>query len=291
MPDDLMPWSTAWARAATGPGGFYRRGGGRAEQHFATNVSAGPATAQRVLEVAGADIERLLTTHGSITITDVGAGDGSLLAQLMEVVDGRPGERITWRAIDLRARPRSADRRIDWITGDLTAVTPPLVASPGLVVAHELLDDIPCDILEVDDDGSLRTVVVDPRNGSEQLGAVVTYDAWCERWWRRREPAGRIEVGGSRDEAWLSITGIVSDGLAIAIDYGHVAAERHSGIWDGGTLTAFRRGRLVPVVPDGSCNITAHVAMDACAAAVSAQETRLEQASDGLWWLTQRMGR
>jgi hypothetical protein len=291
MPDDLMPWSTAWTRAVTGPGGFYRRAGGLAEQHFATNVSSGSATSQRILEVAGADIERLLTTHGSITITDVGAGDGSLLAQLIELVGEGPGPRISWRAIDLRARPRSADSRIDWITGDLTAVTPPLVASPGLVVAHELLDDIPCDILEVDDDGSLRTVVVDPRTGREQLGTVVTYDAWSERWWRRREPAGRIEVGSSRDETWRAITAMVSDGVAIAVDYGHVAAERDSGVWDAGTLSAFREGRLVPVVPDGSCNITAHVAMDACAAAVSAQDTRLTQAPDGLWWLTQRVGR
>jgi SAM-dependent MidA family methyltransferase len=291
MPDDLMPWSTAWTRAATGPGGFYRRESGLAEQHFATNVSASPATAQRILEVAGADIERLLTTHGSITITDVGAGDGSLLAQLMELVDGRPGERITWRAIDLRCRPPSADRSIDWITGDATAVTRSLYPSPGVVIAHELLDDIPCVILEVEDDGSLRTVVVDPRNGREHLGTVVTYDAWCERWWRRREPAGRIEVGRSRDEAWRSITGIVSDGLAIAVDYGHVSVDRDSGLWDAGTLTAFREGRLVPVVPDGSCNITAHVAMDACAAAAPAQDTRLVQAPDGLWWLTQRMAR
>jgi SAM-dependent MidA family methyltransferase len=291
MPEDLMPWSTVWTRAATGPGGFYRQASGLAEQHFATNVSAGSATAQRILEVAGADIERLLTTHGSITITDVGAGDGSLLAQLMELVGEGPGPRISWRAIDLRARPRSAVSRIDWITGDLAEVTTSLAPSSGLVIAHELLDDIPCDILEVDDEGSLRTVVVDPRTGREQLGTVVTHDAWCERWWRRREPAGRIEVGRSRDETWQTITAMVSDGVALAVDYGHVAAERDSGVWDAGTLSAFREGRLVPVVPDGSCNITAHVAMDACASAVTPQDTRLEQAADGLWWLTQRMGR
>ncbi|MGW2851170.1 SAM-dependent methyltransferase, partial [Streptomyces sp. NPDC001215] len=32
-----------------------------------------------------------------------------------------------------------------------------------------------------------------------------------------------------------------------------------------GTLTGFRAGREVAPVPDGSCDITAHVALDACA--------------------------
>ncbi len=88
------------------------------------------------------------------------------------------------------------------------------------------------------------------------------------------------------------MAGIVSDGLAIAIDYGHVRADREAGAWDGGTLAGFRRGRLVPPVPDGSCNITAHVAMDSCAAAVAGPRTRLVRPArrDGLWWLVQDMG-
>ncbi|MYU65082.1 hypothetical protein GTY91_20610, partial [Streptomyces sp. SID69] len=34
-----------------------------------------------------------------------------------------------------------------------------------------------------------------------------------------------------------------------------------------GTLTGFRAGRETTPVPDGSCDLTAHVALDACAAA------------------------
>ncbi len=40
-----------------------------------------------------------------------------------------------------------------------------------------------------------------------------------------------------------------------------------SGAYPGGTLTGYRDGRQVVPVPDGSCDITAHVAMDACAEA------------------------
>jgi hypothetical protein len=49
-------------------------------------------------------------------------------------------------------------------------------------------------------------------------------------------------------------------GLAVAVDYAHFAGGRPPF----GTLTGFREGRETPPVPDGSCDITAHVALDAC---------------------------
>ena len=45
---------------------------------------------------------------------------------------------------------------------------------------------------------------------------------------------------------------------ALAVDYGHVAADRPGG----GTLTGYADGGQVAPVPDGSCDLTAHVAMD-----------------------------
>ena len=55
-------------------------------------------------------------------------------------------------------------------------------------------------------------------------------------------------------------------GLAVAADYGHCRAARPLA----GTLAGFQQGRPVRPVPDGSRDITAHVAMDACAAAGAA---------------------
>jgi SAM-dependent MidA family methyltransferase len=53
----------------------------------------------------------------------------------------------------------------------------------------------------------------------------------------------------------------VSSGLVAVVDYGHTAADRpHHG-----TLTGFRGGHQVPPVPDGSCDLTAHVAFDSLA--------------------------
>jgi SAM-dependent MidA family methyltransferase len=47
-------------------------------------------------------------------------------------------------------------------------------------------------------------------------------------------------------------------GCALAVDYGHRRGERPAG----GTLTGFRGGRQVRPLPDGSCDVTAHVAVD-----------------------------
>ncbi len=53
----------------------------------------------------------------------------------------------------------------------------------------------------------------------------------------------------------------VGRGLAVAVDYAHLVGSRPPF----GTLTGFREGRETAPVPDGSCDLTAHVALDACA--------------------------
>jgi SAM-dependent MidA family methyltransferase len=49
----------------------------------------------------------------------------------------------------------------------------------------------------------------------------------------------------------------------VAVDYAHERGARPAA----GSLTGYRDGRQVPPVPDGSCDVTSHVALDACAAA------------------------
>jgi SAM-dependent MidA family methyltransferase len=71
----------------------------------------------------------------------------------------------------------------------------------------------------------------------------------------------RAEVGLPRDRAWSAAVAGVGRGLAVAVDYAHLVGSRPPF----GTLTGFREGRETSPVPDGSCDITAHVALDACA--------------------------
>ncbi|MBQ1018272.1 SAM-dependent methyltransferase [Micromonospora sp. D93] len=76
----------------------------------------------------------------------------------------------------------------------------------------------------------------------------------------------RAEIGRPRDEAWANAVAKISRGLAVAVDYGHLRDARPVD----GTLTGYRGGRQVPPVPDGSSDVTAHVAMDSVASAGAA---------------------
>ncbi|MFD0445067.1 SAM-dependent methyltransferase [Streptomyces indonesiensis] len=141
--------------------------------------------------------------------------------------------------------------------------------------ANEWLDNVPVDVAETDADGVPRRVEVDlaSLDGTERLGDPVdgADAAWLARWWplAGAEPGLRAEIGHPREAAWARAVGSLRAGLAVAVDYAHERATRPPF----GTLTGFREGREVRPVPDGSCDLTAHVAMDACAAVMDASAT------------------
>lgn len=303
MGDEALPWSIAWQRAAAGAEGFYRSPDGRAEDHFVTAVMTDERIADSLIAIAMPAIDALARSGTRITVTDVGAADGTLLHQLMERWPIDVLDVTDWRGIDLRSRPAGLDPRVAWAESDIRELRGEVQAVPGVVVAHELLDDIPCDIVEADEDGTWRLVLVNPLSGREALGpALADTDAchalgvngraltqWCTTWWPRHEPTARVEVGIARDAAWTAISGLVSSGTAIAVDYSHVLEDRAAGRWDGGTLAGYLRGRPVRPIPDGGRNLSAHVALDSCAAATPAPHTRLvaPDGSDDFWWLVQ----
>jgi SAM-dependent MidA family methyltransferase len=161
------------------------------------------------------------------------------------------------RAVEIAGRPDGLDPRIEWRTEPPRDVT-------GLLFANEWLDNVPVEVAEVDSAGVARRVLV-RRDGAERLGEPVSgaEAEWLARWWPLPAEQGlRAEIGAPRDAAWAAAVSRVGRGLAVAVDYAHTAGARPPF----GTLTGFRQGRETRPVPDGSCDITAHVALDACAA-------------------------
>lgn len=238
--------------ALYGPNGFYTRES--PADHFRTSVHASPLFAEA--------LSRLARRAGLRTVVDVGAGGGELLDQLI-----RLDPDLTLYGVDLRPRPPRLAASVRW-SPEIPAV------DSALVVANEWLDNIPVDVVTRTPDG-LRTILVDP-SGRERPGpAPDSADLdWLARWWPDLDINGRAEAGRYRDEAWAGVVGRLHRGLAVAVDYAHDRSSRPSG----GTLTGYRFGRQVPPVPDGSCDLTAHVALDACAdagRAAGAGETRL----------------
>jgi SAM-dependent MidA family methyltransferase len=239
-------------RALYGPDGFYVRGGAGPAGHFRTSAHASPLFARALARLL-AGVDAALGHPDRLDIVDLGAGRGELLTALLDAAPAALAARVRPVAVELASRPADLRSGVEWRTDPPTGVT-------GLLVATEWLDNVPLDVV-VDD----RYVLVD-RTGEERPGPPVepADAAWLARWWP--PDGGRAEVGAPRDAAWAAAVATITRGVAVTIDYGHFRDTRPAF----GTLTGFRGGRQVLPVPDGGCDLTAHVAWDAVAGAGAA---------------------
>ncbi|MET8834531.1 SAM-dependent methyltransferase [Micromonospora sp. NPDC004540] len=230
--------------------------------------------------------ETLTTTAAARPSPSGPASAGSLAAARVPLA-----ERVRLVAVEKAPRPEGLPAEIEWVDEIPQGVT-------GLLVGTEWLDNVPLDLAVFTPEG-WRYLLVDPATGEESTGDPVSgEDAdWLDRWWcsavsdatgattegfraarpaegssltarsrsgRPEPPTGaRAEIGRTRDKAWAEAIKRLDRGLALCVDYGHLRAERPVG----GTLTGYRGGRQVAPVPDGSCDVTAHVAMDSVASA------------------------
>ncbi|MET8132802.1 SAM-dependent methyltransferase [Streptomyces sp. NPDC005251] len=285
-------WREATEEALYGLSGFYRRPEGPAG-HFRTSVHASPLFAGAVARLL-CRLDAALGHPDALAFVDMAAGRGELVTGVLAALPADVASRARGYAVERADRPAGLDRRIEWLAEPPRGIT-------GLLFANEWLDNVPVDVAEVGPDGVPRLVLV-RGDGAERLGEAVTgADArWLRNWWwppsgarLARTPApgarpahepppgalhpqgartsaevplapaegARAEIGVPRDLAWASAVSALDRGLAVAVDYAHFAGGRPPF----GTLTGFREGRETAPVPDGSCDITAHVALDACA--------------------------
>jgi SAM-dependent MidA family methyltransferase len=246
-----------------GPHGFYRTGSGPAA-HFRTSVHASPLFAEAVA-VLLREVDAALGHPAEICLVDMGAGRGELLeAVRAQCAEDSIAARLSLIGVDIAPRPDALADEIAW-RGELPDTF------TGLLIANEWLDNVPFDVAQMTPNG-WRIVEVD-QAGAERIGAAPSAEqsGWLAQWWPLTEhpdepvPGRRAEIGVERDAAWRAAIGSISRGLAVAFDYSHSKADRPAF----GTLTAYRAGRQCEPIPDGSCDITAHVALDSCAKAGS----------------------
>ncbi len=276
----MTGWRAAMGTALYSPGGFFVRDGAGPAGHFRTSVHASPLFAGAVARLVDR-VDEALGRPEFLDVVDVGAGRGELLATLRALLPAR----VRLTGVELGPRPGGLDPAIGWrrdVPADVV----------GLLIATEWLDNVPVDVVAPDDAGHWRQVLVDPATGAESLGAPI--DAadrlWLARWWPSAvmrtgaqssahlyasgQVTGlRAEIGWPRDVAWADAVASVRRGAALAVDYGHLRESRPPH----GTLTGYRDGRQVPPIPDGSCDVTAHVAMDSAAAATGTPYTLVAQ--------------
>lgn len=288
----VRPWREAWEQALSGPGGFYLRSA--PGDHFRTSVHASPLYAAAIGELLRR-VDEALGHPDPLDLVDVGAGRGELLAAVSGPARLRkwavevgpvsvPGVTVVR---DVASLPRLtgllvANEWLDNVPADVVSDSRlVLVDAAGSESAGDPPDAEAAAWLDRwwpgTPVGGSAAAPGTPVGGSGAAPGTAVAGSGAAP---EKPVAGsgaapgagqggagglgvRAEVGVTRDAAWAAAVGRLERGVAVAVDYGHEAAARPVG----GTLTGYRDGRQVRPVPDGSCDLTAHVAFDSVAAA------------------------
>lgn len=177
-------------RALYGPGGFYESGGraGRRGASFVTSPEVGPlfgAVVARALDAWWDDAGR----PAQWVVVDAGAGPGTLARAILAA-----GPSCA-EALQLVCVERTAAQRALHPEGVTSTDELPDVAD--VIVANELLDNLPFGLLDRTDDGWVPVHVAPdgstvPDSGGARVPVAATAAAWVLDARRRLRPHGRL---------------------------------------------------------------------------------------------------
>ncbi|HEX9626276.1 MAG TPA: SAM-dependent methyltransferase [Acidiferrobacterales bacterium] len=227
-------------------------------------------------------IRELFAQLGDGELLEVGAGNGRLAIDLLRVLAALDCLPRRYRILELsgalRARQEASIRaqlpdlhaRIEWIE------RLPEPGFRGVVIANELLDALPVDLLRLAG-GEPRELCVAGEGTRfvwrERAAGAALARHYAERLAPLALPDGyRIEVH-RRAEAWVaSIAERLAAGALLLIDYGFPRGEYFHPERRGGTLLCHYRHRVHadPLIRVGLQDITAHVDFSAVAEAADA---------------------
>lgn len=262
--------------------GYYGSGRARfgARGDFSTSSTIHPVFGE---VVAAWIVERweALGRPGAFSIVEVGPGDGSLAASILESIrtagpaEFAPEYVLVERSRALAARQRetldSERGRVSW-TGLERLATEPVT---GVLISNELVDALPVHRARIVDgrieeqfavcDGRRWTLAWDAPSSA----AIAPYVARFAANWLEIGSSPEIEIGLDA-VAWMGAAASCLDrGAILTIDYGDVADRLYTSERPGGTLRAFRDHSLAPDPLDhlGRLDLTASVNFSALMAA------------------------
>ena len=266
--------------------GYYARSDRRSgsDGDFATSVDLGPLFGE-LLSMQFAEMWRALGGgDGSrrFALVEAAAGSGRLARDVLDAAAERDPDFCDAVDLHLVERSRAARAaqtttlgphaaRLAWSGEELPG------GVTGVVFANELLDALPPHVLVMTDSG-LQEVYVDvdgDRGGLvERLGPLssAAVREHVATWHVRLEPGWRAEVCPAA-VAWVRRAArALTRGFLLLIDYGHEARELYSAAHAAGTLTTYRRHRVLNeavggtppwLVDPGERDITTHVDLTA----------------------------
>lgn len=228
-----ITFATFMELALYGPGGFYEHPPVGVRGDFVTSPHVHPAFGSFVASA----IEQLaasLAIDGPLRLTEVGGGDGTLARQLLEHLPG-----TSYAAVEASEGARRALASIPGVV-----VADELHRPVDVVLAHELLDNLPFRVVRGDDE-----VLIDAK--SELVERLAPIDDELRRSLGERHGDLVVPVGAF---AFIDrVADALDRGYALLIDYGSEG--------DGGPIHGYRGHRIVEdVLADpGSTDITAGV--------------------------------
>ena len=256
------------------PGGFYAsgRGAGRRSGDFLTSVEVGPLFGRLVARL----VDRCWEESGrpaDFTLVDAGAGRGALARSVLAArpacaAAGALRYVLVERSAALR---REHDELLERPPGPCAALESraDLPSDPvtGVIIANELLDNLPCRLLERTADGwSEVYVAVEPAGGalSETLLPASSEEQAMAGALAPASPVGgRISLASAAVEWVGRALALLRRGGLVVVDYtdttASLAARSHRE-WVR-TYRAGVRGHE-PLLDPGRCDITVEVPLD-----------------------------
>jgi SAM-dependent MidA family methyltransferase len=245
--------------ALYGPGGFYDRPPVGREGHYMTSPHVHPLFAELLLR-ALMDLWDRLGRPEPLTLVEVGAGDGTLAADLLRLLGEREGPLVDYMAVErspgARARLPELAVGVEEIVHDLEPL------DPGIVFANELLDNLPFRRVRGTVGGVVEVGIGNVPDGFMEVG--IPCDGEIAELVAEQAPA---LAPGEEAIVPIGALGFVDDlaatlqrGYALLIDYGSARGPT-------GEVHGYRdHGVVADILRDpGSADITAGVDLGAIA--------------------------
>src|SRR6058998_368799 len=252
-----IPFSEFMDLALYGPGGFYDRPPVGRTGHFLTSPHVHPVFAELLLR-AVLDLRERLGRPESLSIVEVGAGDGTLAADLLRLVDERGGPAVDYLAVERSAGARASlaelpvrviERLDDAVHTDAT-----------VVIANELLDNLPFRRIRGTSDGLVEIRIDAGRK------RFVEVDVPCDATIAELVAEGGLSLAAGQEAIVPTgalrfvdeLAATLRRGYALLIDYGSQGGS-------SGEVHGYRDHRVVADVlrDPGSTDITAGVDLEA----------------------------
>jgi SAM-dependent MidA family methyltransferase len=250
--------------------GYYSTGRLRSDQggDFLTSAEVSPLFGETIARFAAAEHDRI---GDPFTLVEVGGGSGSLLRPLLDELDFAPRVMAVERSAAARASIAEAVPEVE-ILDELAAVR-------GVVVANELLDNMPAALVVRRGSGwqERRVTVVDDALELVDRPPRPEVVEWADRYSGPVPEGGQVEVQLAATEWVGNVAGRLEAGALLLFDYGD-RAENLEHRRSEGTVRTYRAHHLGPdpLAEPGETDITMDVNFSAMTAAAESSGCEVE---------------